>query len=76
VINTIKSRAANIKKANWAQMPKHTDALLICVNAQLDEPWSFVGSKKKSAVVMGSFVRIYWIDISRGCCIYLWQKNE
>ena len=46
VINTIKSKAATIKKANWAHIPDNTHALLVCVNAQLDEQWSFVGNKK------------------------------
>ena len=46
VINTIKSKAATIKKANWAHIPDNTHALLVCVNVQLDEQWSFVGNKK------------------------------
>ena len=46
VINTIKSKAATIKKANWDHIPDNTHALLVCVNAQLDEQWSCVGNKK------------------------------
>ncbi len=46
VINTIKNKAINIKKANWKQIPKNSNALILCVDSQLDEKWSFVGSKK------------------------------
>ena len=43
---TIAPKAATIKKANWVHIPDNTHALLVCVNAQLDEQWSFVGNKK------------------------------
>jgi len=46
VINTIKGQAANIRKANWNRMSKSKTALLLCIHTQLDEQWSFVGSKK------------------------------
>ena len=46
VINTIKAKAVNIRKANWNQMPNSSNALILCVDAQADEQWSFVGSKK------------------------------
>ena len=46
VINTIKSKAATIKKGDWVHIPDNTHALLVCVNAQLDGQWSFVGNKK------------------------------
>ena len=45
VIKTIKAQSANIRKSNWKRLSKSQKALLLCVHTQLDEQWSFVGSK-------------------------------
>lgn len=46
VIDTIKRQAGNLKKVNWGRIPKNAFALMMHIDAQLDEQWSFVRNKK------------------------------
>ena len=36
----------SLKKVNWDRIPKHTDALLMHIDTQLDQQWSFVRNKQ------------------------------
>ena len=45
-IPLIKAQAVNIRKVNWHRIPQNTDVLIMCFDTQLDEQWSFIGSKK------------------------------